>query len=41
MKDFLADWRRWSPAERVTAVVLLTLIAVALPAFVKAAALAA
>jgi hypothetical protein len=39
MKDFLADWRRWSPAERITAVVLLTLLAAALPALVKAAAL--
>jgi hypothetical protein len=40
MKDFLADWRRWSPAERIAAIVLLTLIAIALPALVKAAALA-
>jgi hypothetical protein len=40
MKDFLADWRRWSPAERIAAIVLLALIAIALPALVKAAALA-
>ena len=40
MKDFLADWRRWSRAERIAAIVLLTLIAIALPALVKAAALA-
>jgi hypothetical protein len=40
MKDFLADWRRWSLAERVAAIVLLSLIAIALPALVKAAALA-
>jgi hypothetical protein len=40
MKDFLADWRRWSPAERIAAVVLLSLLVIALPALVKAAVIA-
>ena len=39
LKDFLADWRRWTAAERITAVVILTLIAIAVPALVKASAL--
>jgi hypothetical protein len=39
MKDILADWRRWSPAERIGAIVLLSLLAIAVPALVNAAAL--
>jgi hypothetical protein len=30
MRDFVADWKRWSPAERVLAV-MVTLLMVALP----------
>jgi hypothetical protein len=36
----MRDMKDWSPAERIAAIVLLTLIAIALPALVKAAALA-
>jgi hypothetical protein len=30
MRDFVADWKKWSPAERMLAV-MLTLLMVALP----------
>jgi hypothetical protein len=30
MRDFVADWKKWSPAERTLAV-MLTLLMVALP----------
>ena len=40
MKDFLADWRKWSTAERATAILLLTILAIAIPALVNATALA-
>ena len=39
MKDFLADWRKWSMAERATAILLLTILAIAIPALVNATAL--
>ena len=39
MKDILADWRRWSMAERATAIIILTLLAIAIPALVNATAL--
>ena len=39
MKDFVADWRRWSKAERFAAILLLTMLAAAIPALVNANAL--
>jgi hypothetical protein len=39
MRDFLADWRRWSKAERAVAILLLTLLAAAVPALVHATAI--
>jgi hypothetical protein len=31
MRDWAADWRKWSPAERAFAVVLLVTMVMALP----------
>jgi hypothetical protein len=31
MRDLVADWKKWSPAERATAVALLVLISMLLP----------
>ncbi len=31
MQDFVRDWRRWTPVERVTAVVIATILSVGVP----------
>ena len=31
MRDWMADWRKWSPAERAFAVVLFVAMVMALP----------
>jgi hypothetical protein len=36
MQDFLADWRRWSRAERAAALIFAALLSLAAPAVVAA-----
>jgi hypothetical protein len=36
MRDFRRDWQKWSMAERITALLIVTLLALALPAAVAA-----
>jgi hypothetical protein len=31
MKDLLADWRRWTPAERIVAMTLTSAVALGIP----------
>ena len=39
MRDIMADWRRWSVAERVAAVILLVALAAAIPMLANAGAI--
>jgi len=36
MRDILKDWRRWSPAERLSAVVIAALMALGIPVVIAA-----
>jgi hypothetical protein len=40
MRDIMADWRRWSVAERIAAILLLMALAAAVPMLANAGALA-
>jgi hypothetical protein len=38
MRDLVADWRRWSTAERIAAIVLLIALIAAVPVLANAGA---